>query len=134
MQIRYKGPSGNDCVVQLDEKKTAIVGRSTDVDIVVDDEKASRRHCEIRCWDGDFIIKDLHSRNGTLVNGDTVDVRALRPGDQIAIGNRAFFFEEKTPMGNTTALRSVEGEMEEGKGYNTILREIVDDVEDGGKK
>ena len=129
MQIRYKGSGGSDLIVELGTDPV-VIGRSNEADIVIDDKKASRQHCEVRLWGNDYAIKDMHSRNGTLVNGNTIDVVGLHDGDQIVIGSTTLFFEEKTPLGDSTALRQIEDEMDDGKGYNTILREIVEDVEE----
>ena len=56
------------------------LGRLADSDIVLADPGASRRHAEIRREDGRFVIADLGSTNGTLVNESTVTETALVPG------------------------------------------------------
>jgi pSer/pThr/pTyr-binding forkhead associated (FHA) protein len=73
------------------------------------------------------VLKDLGAQNGTLLNGAEAKVAVLRPNDQIKVGSITIFFEEKAPAGNTTAMREIEQEMEVGKGYRTILRQIVSD-------
>lgn len=133
MQLRYKDANGNETVMQLGAEPV-IIGRASEADVVIEDEKASRRHCEIRLWDGDYVIKDLHSQNSTYVNDQHIDIAQLRPGDRIRVGAAIFFFEEKTPMGTSTAVHQVEDEMREGKGYGTILREIVGDIEKSPSK
>jgi predicted TIM-barrel fold metal-dependent hydrolase len=55
------------------------------------DEELSREHAEIsRQPDGGLVIRDLASRNGTWVNGERVDERALSPGDRIKVGATTF--------------------------------------------
>ncbi|MBI2478682.1 MAG: FHA domain-containing protein [Planctomycetia bacterium] len=54
---------------------------------------ASRRHCEINRVDGEFVIRDLGSRYGTIVNGQPVQQIALRPGDEIRVGLKRFVVE-----------------------------------------
>lgn len=111
---------------QLAEQPITI-GRSADADIVLLDERVSRIHCGVRLWDGDFYIKDLKSRNGTWVNSEKVDVAKLKAGDAIRVGSTTFSFEQDPSVGTDTAIHEIEGKMDLGKGYTTILREIVDD-------
>jgi pSer/pThr/pTyr-binding forkhead associated (FHA) protein len=126
MRLRYTKPDGTVVELELSERPLTI-GRSQDADIVLLDEKASRIHCGIRLWDGDFYIKDLKSKNGVFVNGQRVEVSKLKPGDVIRVGSATFNFEQDPNTGADTALREIKGEMELGKGYTTILRQIVDD-------
>ena len=57
------------------------------------DASVSRKHCLLRREeDGRFQIKDLDSRNGTLVNGLAVKEQWLRHGDEIATGDSVFLF------------------------------------------
>lgn len=104
------------------------IGRSADADIVLLDERVSRIHCGIRLWDGDFYIKDLKSRNGTWVNNQKIDVAKLKAGDVIRVGSTSLSFEQDPEVGTETAIHEIEGKMDLGKGYTTILREIVEDV------
>jgi len=128
MRLRYLKQDGEERDVELSEKPITI-GRSGDADVLVLDEKASRVHCGIRFSDGAFYIKDLKSKNGTFVNDKQVDLHQLRPGDQILIGSTAFQFEQEG-MGSQTALNEMQGKMDDGKGFSTILREIVHEAGD----
>jgi len=56
------------------------------------DSKASRHHCEIEvCHDG-FHLRDLKSKNGTLVNGYPVQEKWLQDGDVVGVGEWTFRF------------------------------------------
>ena len=69
------------------------IGRETSNDIVVQDINASRRHAEMRLTaQGYWVITDLRSMNGTLVNGIPVASQALNPGDRLTIGKTEFEF------------------------------------------
>ena len=126
MILRYKRKDGSQMEFELGERPVTI-GRGAEADLVILDEKASRLHCGIRLWDGDFYIKDLKSRNGTFVNGERVEIAKLNPGDVIRIGAFSFSFDtETTPKGSQTILQEVADEMSRGKGYTTLLKEIVD--------
>jgi len=127
MRLRYDKADGTQGIIELGEQPLTI-GRSAEADVIVADEKASRLHCGIRLWDGEFYARDLRSRNGTFMNGQRVEVARLAPGDVLRIGSTNFSVEEPAPRGTTTALHKVEAEMAEGKGYSTILREIVHDI------
>lgn len=62
------------------------VGRATSNNLVLNDLQASRQHARVDFENGAWSVRDLNSRNGTFVNGQRVTLQALRPGDQITIG------------------------------------------------
>ena len=71
----------------------ATLGREPTNAVAVVDPSVSRKHCLLRPEeDGRFQIKDLDSRNGTLVNGQAVKQHYLRHGDEITVGDSAFLF------------------------------------------
>jgi hypothetical protein len=71
------------------------LGRLADSDVVLADPGASRRHAEIRREDGRFVIADLGSTNGTLVNESAVTERPLEDGDRITIGRTVIEFRSR---------------------------------------
>jgi PAS domain S-box-containing protein len=74
------------------ERDEISIGRGSDIDLAVDDPGASRRHARIaRGSDGEWVIADLGSRNGTYVNGLKVRSTPLREGDKIQIGTVTAF-------------------------------------------
>ena len=73
---------------------TTAIGRSTDNDVVIDDETASRQHALIREDRGHFTLHDRGSLDGTLVNGERLRGSVtLQDGDEISIGNTVFRFK-----------------------------------------
>ena len=69
------------------------LGRDTSNDIVVQDINASRKHADLRMNpQGIWVITDLSSTNGTLVNGISVASQPLYPGDIVTIGKTEFEF------------------------------------------
>jgi Nif-specific regulatory protein len=71
----------------------ATLGRDPANAVAVADASVSRKHCLLRRGeDGRFQVKDLDSRNGTLVNGLGVKEQWLRHGDEIATGDSVFLF------------------------------------------
>lgn len=74
------------------EKDRTIIGRLPESDVVVPDPGASRRHAEIRRQDGEWILADLGSMNGTSVNEAAITEHTLRDGDRITIGRTTLEF------------------------------------------
>ena len=70
-----------------------VVGRTDECEIQLNDPNVSRRHAEFR-RDGDSVfIIDLHSTNGTKVNGMTIRQHRLADGDVVIIGGTPLRFE-----------------------------------------
>src|ERR1700751_5573150 len=64
-----------------------IIGRSSDLDMVLVEDMVSRRHAKITSTDNDIFIQDLGSTNGTFVNGEKTPGRhKLAEGDRILVG------------------------------------------------
>jgi pSer/pThr/pTyr-binding forkhead associated (FHA) protein len=80
--------------VTLDKDRT-ILGRLPDSDVVLKDPGASRSHAEIRHEGEGFVIADLGSTNGTLVNESSVTERGLEDGDRITIGRTVLEFRRR---------------------------------------
>ena len=53
----------------------------------------SRRHVRLRRRGSTWSVEDLHSSNGTFVNGERIEEHVLSPGDEIAIGDSVMQFE-----------------------------------------
>lgn len=71
----------------LDARRSYIAGRSSEVDLVLADDAVSRKHARFYPARGRIWVRDLGSRNGTIVNGEEVERHCLREGDRIAIGS-----------------------------------------------
>ena len=63
-----------------------MIGRSSELDMVLVEEMVSRKHARIILADGIITIEDLGSTNGTFVNGEKVQQGTLREGDRVLIG------------------------------------------------
>ncbi|HUI08535.1 MAG TPA: DUF4388 domain-containing protein [Verrucomicrobiae bacterium] len=63
-----------------------VIGRVSDVDLLLLDEKVSRKHARIFTHDGKIVIEDLASKNGTFVNGARIRNAELKESDEIVIG------------------------------------------------
>ncbi|MDN5293548.1 MAG: hypothetical protein PWQ91_707 [Eubacteriales bacterium] len=72
---------------------STLIGRGREAQIRVQDRFASHRHALLYWQDGCFWIKDLGSRNGTIVNGSPISEPVpLEKGDIIQIGGLIFNF------------------------------------------
>ncbi|MCO5187096.1 MAG: VWA domain-containing protein [Anaerolineae bacterium] len=72
---------------------TTSIGRDAGNDIVLDDSSISGQHAKIRLEDGEFIIYDLASTNGTTINGSTITRQVLKDGDRIELGKKVLIFK-----------------------------------------
>jgi len=70
-----------------------IIGRSPEVEVVVNDTNVSRRHAEVWRTSEGVAIRDLQSTNGTYVNGHRVSAVSLSPRDDVTIGPLHFRIE-----------------------------------------
>ena len=77
---------------------TTSLGRSPDSDVVLDSKRASREHALIEMDGPRAVIVDLHSLNGTLVNGELIDRHPLAHGDSIEIGGRWTIVDERRDL------------------------------------
>jgi hypothetical protein len=68
------------------------IGREEGNGLRLNDERVSRFHAKVQVEDGDIILTDLDSTNGTRVNGTAIQIRRLRPGDQVSIGRSMLLF------------------------------------------
>ena len=72
----------------------AVLGRSREADIVLDDANVSRKHAEIRPSGGSWTVRDMGSTNGVKVNGRRIEgAQSLKPGDVIELGTSHATFE-----------------------------------------
>jgi transcriptional regulator with GAF, ATPase, and Fis domain len=68
------------------------IGRDSSNQLWAPDPALSRRHCLVVATGEQVSIRDLGSRNGTLVNGVPIEQQQMRHGDQIYIGDSVLLF------------------------------------------
>jgi phosphoserine phosphatase RsbU/P len=116
------------------EGERAILGRHPECDIVLDQGAVSRQHAQISLVDGQYIIEDLRSRNGTILNGQLISgPQPLRDGDEVKICDLALTFHREAPAapgeievhgnGEGFGLFSVE-ETDEKVGSSTVMMKL----------
>ncbi len=77
----------------LSKKKVTRIGKKNDNDIVINDKTVSRVHMEIEAADDSYLLRDLNSTNGTIINDIKVKEGFLSPGDVITVGNTKIEFQ-----------------------------------------
>lgn len=73
------------------DRLPAMIGRGAAAGVRLEDPEISRSHCQIEELDGDLLIRDLGSTNGTFVNGLRVTEAALISGDRVSLGQTRFW-------------------------------------------
>src|ERR1700747_2224916 len=66
--------------------KQILIGRSSDLDMVLVEDMVSRKHARIAMQQDQIWIEDLGSTNGTFVNGEKIKRARLKEGDRVLIG------------------------------------------------
>jgi len=133
MILRYVLPDGAQKEFELG-RKSITIGRGTDADVRLADKLASRIHCGISYKDGNYFLRDFDSRNGTLVNDNSIEVCRINPGDRIRVGDMVLTVEASPRKGTIMVLRELKDDMAKGKGYHTILQEIIRDEKETSEK
>lgn len=89
-ELLVRRPKSPEVRVPLDRTET-VIGRDPRCDIVLNEEKASRRHARIQRGEGGYFeIVDLGSRNGIVVDEERVERMTLLDGDRFVIGDTEF--------------------------------------------
>lgn len=66
----------------------AKLGRSAPAEIIFADRRISRRHCEVEIRNGEMVVTDLQSTNGTFVDGERIEAATVLPeGSELKIGD-----------------------------------------------
>ncbi|CAA9405990.1 MAG: hypothetical protein AVDCRST_MAG22-1567 [uncultured Rubrobacteraceae bacterium] len=78
------------------------VGRSQENDITVNDPNVSRRHARISRADDGFVVEDLGSTNGTLLDGAPIDRERIDSGDELTFGQTAARFVRRIDVPDGT--------------------------------
>lgn len=68
------------------------IGREEVNTVQLNDERISRLHAKLQEDQGAILFTDLNSTNGSRVNGHPVQIRVLRPGDQLQLGRCTLLF------------------------------------------
>lgn len=82
-----------------------ILGRDPTCDVPLEDLGTSRRHARVFHEGDGYVVEDLGSKNGTLLNGVPCRTGRLRDGDEMMVGSvRVTFRDESAPRESTTSV------------------------------
>lgn len=95
-----------------------VVGRGDKADIKLNDTKASREHAEITKVGENWVVTDLGSQNGVMVNERKVTQQALHESDKLIIGQTVFKFARVEVTSRSKVIK--EG-ADDGKGNNKTI-------------
>ena len=98
------------------------IGREPSNDLWIADPALSRHHCLLLPQGGQCAIRDLGSRNGTLVNGVPVEEQLLRNGDHISVGDSVLTFLREEDNSRLSQNSIEFNETEEIGGSTVVLR------------
>lgn len=105
------------------------IGRDQANDIVVPhDSNVSRSHAEVQFRDERWLLVDLGSRNGTIVNGRRIRQHPLREGDRIQVGQITFVFLAGDDPNVTETSHAVPGK---GPNLSRREREVIELLVEG---
>jgi diguanylate cyclase (GGDEF)-like protein len=91
----YLVPDYNAPEIQLKPDKDYTIGRSPENSILLTDNAVSRHHARLEFSENTFILKDLQSSNGTLVNKKKISAISLATMDELTFGRISFTFKIK---------------------------------------
>ena len=111
--------------------KPIIVGRSSDLDMVLVEDMVSRKHARITMQQDQIWIEDLGSTNGSFVNGEKIKRARLKEGDRVLIGTSILkvIAGEGSRGDSTDAKRDLEN-VAAARGKNTQARTMSGSIEE----
>jgi len=87
----------------LIDRPLLTIGRTEGNDIKLDDALVSKNHCRIIKQGDNFVIEDLASSNGTIVNGQQKNTHILQDGDRLVLGDTTLTFRKAIPAAAAVA-------------------------------
>jgi hypothetical protein len=101
------GLDGRPQITTLDGDRLT-VGKNAENDLVIaEDSSVSRLHALLERIGGSWTIRDMHSTNGTLVNGDRIfEQKVLRDDDEIILGRTRIRFCDRNTAGDVSTART----------------------------
>ena len=110
-------------------KKSVVVGRSPQCDLIIPHDSVSRQHCKIEFVKDHYYITDLGSSNGVFIDGDRLQPqvrRAFLLSQQLKLGSlECELSESKTPVPEEHKVLST-GALHKGDATSTIRLSRID--------
>lgn len=90
-----QNPDGSTLDIAVPSDEPLTLGRDASNAVVLESTFVSKRHATVGFENGQYIVRDLRSANGTRVNGAPASVTPLVPGDVLEVGDRAMTFVDR---------------------------------------
>jgi hypothetical protein len=101
------GPTRGATYAVEKEGETSI-GRQSGNNVVLQSVRVSKRHCVLVASNGELLVKDQGSSNGTFINGVLAKERKLKSGDRISVGEFVFEVVESKPAHQSAGLQRLQ--------------------------
>ena len=111
--ICLTGPNKGDTYYLVGNR--LVVGRSEKADIRINDSKTSREHAEFTKVGNDWVVTDLGSQNGVVVNDQKIVQHTIKLNDRIIIGQTVLKFSKQDVKGKPKLVKGEEAEDENDK-------------------
>jgi pSer/pThr/pTyr-binding forkhead associated (FHA) protein len=131
MKLRLITNKGEDAFSYNIEGNAVSVGRSAENDIQIHDDHVSRNHLVVWKEGGRYLLKDLGSGNGTLVNGHRIPSGAIvevKESDAIVIGMSVFCLGEGSSGDLFALLDLIDPDKQRGRDTTTVIVEDSGDI------
>ena len=112
----------------LPANREIVVGRSSELDMVLVEDMVSRRHAKIIVSDEQIVIQDLGSTNGTFVNGEKIKRAKLNEGDRILIGTSIIKLVAADPAQAGASLQKMEAQARSRSTQPRTMSGSIDEV------
>ena len=112
----------------LPANREIVVGRSSELDMVLVEDMVSRRHAKIIVSDDQIVIQDLGSTNGTFVNGEKIKRARLSEGDRILIGTSIIQLVAADPASTGASLQKMEAQARTRSTQARTMSGSIDEV------
>src|SRR6185436_4573164 len=127
LTLCYK--AGDLAACTIVEPTGVTIGRKDTCEVVLPSNDVSRQHAQIRVEGERWILRDLGSSNGTLVDGVVIKQHELRDGDRIKIGGFELLCQLKQ-VNETALIASEDSEAEacmDMRDFNALLDQVLDE-------
>lgn len=112
----------------LPVNREIVVGRSSELDMVLVEDMVSRRHAKIIVTDDQIFIQDLGSTNGTFVNGEKIKRAKLSEGDRILIGTSIIKLVAADPSSTAASPQKMEASVRARPTQARTMSGSIDEV------
>ncbi len=88
-------------------ERPVTIGRDVTNAVALESGFVSKNHAILQYLDGEFVLEDLRSANGTRVNGTVIETATVVPGDEFEIGDQRLVFVDRTAADAPVASKGI---------------------------